>query len=306
MTMMMTAPRELDRAAATDERERGALPGGLGVILFFVVFPGLALWLIGLAAINGIGLAGIGAGILFFFWLILVNGFFIVEPNGSKVLVLFGKYQGTVKKNGFYYTLPFMSKRSVSLRARTLNGDRLKVNDAVGNPIEIAAVIIWRVRDTYRASFEVDNYEQFVRMQSETAVRHLASTHPYDADDESVSLRRNTDEIAVALKSELEERLARAGVTVLEARLSHLAYAPEIAGAMLRRQQAAAVIAARQRIVEGAVGMVEMAMHRLEEHGTVKMDEDRKAVLVSNLLVVLCGEQAAQPVVNAGSTASAS
>jgi regulator of protease activity HflC (stomatin/prohibitin superfamily) len=282
----------------TEEQERGALPGILGVLLVFVVVPALAIFLFtqGVALQSYVpGVAGVLLGIAWFF---LLGGFFIVEPNGSKVLVLFGKYKGTVKDNGFFWANPFMGKRTISLRARTLNGEKLKVNDAVGNPIEIAAITIWKVSDTYRASFDVDNYEQYVRLQSETAVRHLASAHPYDADDDAVSLRRNTDEIGLALKNELEERLARAGVTVLEARLSHLAYAPEIASAMLRRQQAAAVIAARQRIVEGAVGMVEMAIHRLEEHEIVKMDESRKAQLVSNLLVVLCGEQNAQPVVN--------
>jgi hypothetical protein len=303
MNMLQMPPpplRDGEDSSATDERERGALPGGLGVLLFWVAFPIMGIWLIWQAISRGSGLPGFAAFLLFFAWMILVNGFFVVEPNGSKVLVLFGKYQGTVKQNGFFYTLPFMSKRGISLRARTLNGERLKVNDASGNPIEIAAIIVWKVRDTYRACFEVDDYEEFVRLQSETAVRHLASNHPYDAEDEEISLRRNTDEIAVALKSELNERLARAGVQVMEARLAHLAYAPEIAGAMLRRQQAAAVIAARQRIVEGAVSMVEMALKRLEEHNTVRLDDERKAAMVSNLLVVLCGEQSAQPVVNAG------
>lgn len=286
----------------TNERERGAIPGLLGVFLIVLGIPALALYLLGRAVTTQSFAPGIGSVLLGLAWFVLIGGFFIVEPNGSKVLVLFGTYKGTVKSNGFYWTNPFMSKRPVSLRARTLNGERLKVNDSVGNPIEIAAIIVWRVTDTYNASFEVDDYEEYVRLQSETAVRHLASSHPYDADDHEVSLRRNTDEISGALRSELQERLARAGVDVLEARLSHLAYAPEIASAMLRRQQAAAVISARQRIVEGAVGMVEMAVKRLEERETVKMDEDRKAALISNLLVVLCGEQSAQPVVNAGTT----
>jgi regulator of protease activity HflC (stomatin/prohibitin superfamily) len=291
----------------SNEHERGALPGLLGILLVFIAVPGTVLFLLFKAvsmakAENVVGtlIPGIIAVLLGMAWFSLIGGFFIVEPNGSKVLILFGTYKGTVKHNGFFWANPFMSKRSVSLRARTLNGEKLKVNDAVGNPIEIAAIIVWQVFDTYNASFEVEDYEQYVRLQSETAVRHLASTHPYDADDDQVSLRRNTEEISEALKSELQERLARAGVTVLEARLSHLAYAPEIASAMLRRQQAAAVISARQRIVEGAVGMVEMAIHRLEEKETVKMDPDRKAQLISNLLVVLCSEQNAQPVVNAG------
>lgn len=285
------------------ERESGALPGIVGVLLVLGL-PVAGIWMITSSAQSQSPMGIFGAVLMGFAWLIVVNGFFVVEPNGSRVLTLFGKYVGTVRDNGFFWAIPFMSKLPVSLRARNLNGEKLKVNDAVGNPIEIAAIIIWKVRDTYQASFEVENYEEFVRLQSETAVRHLASSHPYDADDDQVSLRRNTEEISDALKNELEERLARAGIEVLEARLSHLAYAPEIASAMLRRQQAAAVIAARQRIVDGAVGMVEMAIRRLEEKETVKMDDIRKAALVANLLVVLCGEQSAQPVVNAGTTAA--
>ena len=227
-------------------------------------------------------------------------GFMVVEPNGSKVLLLFGSYRGTVKQSGFQWVNPFTTRRKLSLRARSLTGDKLKVNDLVGNPVEIAAIVVWRVRDTFSASFEVDNYSQYVSMQSETAVRHLASSYPYDAEDESISLRRNADEVSAALQAELQERLARAGVEVIEARLSHLAYAPEIAGAMLRRQQASAIIAARQRIVEGAVGMVEMALDRLEEYQKLHLDEERKAAMVSNLLVVLCSEHAAQPVLNTG------
>lgn len=227
-------------------------------------------------------------------------GLIVVEPNGSKVLLLFGGYQGTVKQSGFQWVNPFTTKRGVSLRARTLNGEKLKVNDLAGNPVEIAAIVVWRVRDTFRASFEVDNYAQYVSMQSEVAVRHLASSYPYDAEEDTVSLRRNVDEISASLQAELQERLDRAGVEVLEARLSHLAYAPEIAGAMLRRQQATAIISARQRIVEGAVGMVEMALDRLEEYQKLTLDEERKAAMVSNLLVVLCSEHAAQPVLNTG------
>jgi hypothetical protein len=227
-------------------------------------------------------------------------GFIVVEPNGSKVLLLFGSYQGTVKHSGFQWVNPFATKRGISLRARTLNGERLKVNDFAGNPVEIAVIVVWRVRDTFRASFEVDNYGEYVSMQSETAVRHLASLYPYDADDDSTSLRRNVDEVSTSLQRELQERLDRAGVEVMEARLSHLAYAPEIASAMLRRQQAAAIISARQRIVEGAVGMVEMALDRLEEYQKLTLDEERKAAMVSNLLVVLCSEHAVQPVLNTG------
>jgi regulator of protease activity HflC (stomatin/prohibitin superfamily) len=207
---------------------------------------------------------------------------------------------GTVKQSGFHWANPFYIKRGISLRARSLNGEKLKVNDNAGNPVEIAAIVVWQVSDTFKASFEVDNYTQYVALQSETAVRHLASSFPYDGEDDQLSLRRNTDEVSVHLQQELGERLSRAGVTVLEARLAHLAYAPEIAGVMLRRQQATAVVAARTRIVDGAVGMVEMALQRLEEHQTIKLDEERKAAMVSNLMVVLCSEQSAQPVVNAG------
>jgi len=231
---------------------------------------------------------------------ITIFGFFVVEPNGSKVLLLFGSYKGTVKQSGFWWVDPFNSKRKVSLRARTLNGEKLKVNDLAGNPVEIAAIVVWRVRDTFAASFEVDNYTQYVTMQSETAVRHLASSYFYDADDESISLRRNVDEVSASLQKELQERLGRAGVEVMEARLSHLAYAPEIASAMLRRQQATAIIAARQRIVEGAVGMVEMALDRLEQYKKLELDQERKAAMVSNLLVVLCSMHDAQPVLNTG------
>jgi hypothetical protein len=227
-------------------------------------------------------------------------GFFTVEPNGSQVLLLFGKYVGTVKDTGFHWANPFYTRRKISLRARSLNGDKLKVNDSVGNPVEIAAIVVWRVTDTYAASFEVDDYESYVALQSETAVRHLASSFPYDGEEHEVSLRRNTDEVSTHLQKELQERLQLAGVQVIEARLSHLAYAPEIAGAMLRRQQASAVVAARQKIVDGAVGMVEMALQRLEEHGKIQLDEERKAAMVTNLMVVLCSEQSAMPVVNAG------
>ena len=242
----------------------------------------------------------IAMAILWLTWILCLSGFFIVEPNGSKALVLFGSYKGSVKQSGFYWANPFLSKRAISLRARTLNGERLKVNDHGGNPVEIAAIVVWRVNDTYEALFEVDNYEQYVALQSETAVRHLAQSFPYDGEDEAISLRRNTDEVCEHLKEELGQRLKMAGVEVIEARLAHLAYASEIAGAMLRRQQASAVIAARQMIVDGAVGMVEMALKRLDDEGMIKMDEERKAAMVSNLMVVLCSEQAVHPVVNTG------
>ncbi len=233
--------------------------------------------------------------------ILMMSGFFVVEPNGSKVLLLFGRYVGTVKKTGFHWTNPFMTKRPLSLRVRSLNGEKLKVNDSSGNPIEIAAIIVWQVVDTYEASFEVDDYIDYVSLQSETAVRHAASTYPYDDADEAISLRRNTEEVSEHLREQLQERLKLAGVRVIEARLSHLAYAQEIAGAMLRRQQATAIIAAREKIVDGAVSMVEMALLRMEKEGVIELDEERKAAMVSNLMVVLCSDHAAQPVLNTGS-----
>jgi regulator of protease activity HflC (stomatin/prohibitin superfamily) len=235
---------------------------------------------------------------------ILLIGFFVVNPNESRVLVLFGRYRGTVRGNGFFWTNPFTFRHRVSLRARNHNTDTLKVNDKSGSPIEIAAVIVWVVKDTAHAMFDVDDYEVFVRIQSESAIRLLASRYQYDTpdeEDEEISLRGAREEVSGELQEQLEQRLERAGIEVIEARLSHLAYAPEIAGAMLRRQQADAVIAARKKIVEGAVSMVEMALDDLKRHEVVELDEERKATMVSNLLVVLCSEQSTQPVVNTGS-----
>lgn len=251
--------------------------------------------------------------------LVCLFGHFTLKPNEARVLILFGSYRGTIRQSGFYWANPFYSRgpllqiqgqagaagkpsMRVSLRARSLNGDRLKVNDKQGNPIEIAAVVVWRVKDTAQALFDVDDYESYVRMQSETALRHLASNYAYDhgEDPSEPTLRGSQEEIAGALQRELQERLAKAGVAVDEARLSHLAYAPEIAQAMLRRQQAEAVIAARQKIVHGAVSMVEMALKELADKRVLQLDEERKAAMVSNLLVVLCGESEAQPVLNTG------
>ena len=229
------------------------------------------------------------------------GGMTVVNPNTAKVLLLFGKYQGTLKAPGFWWVNPFTSRRSVSLRVRNFESSKLKVNDHVGNPIEIAAIVVWRVVETAEAVFQVDDYEHFVHVQTESAVRVLATTYPYDAHDEAgVSLRASGEEVSHRLRQEVQARLAQAGVEVIEARISHLAYAPEIANAMLRRQQASAVIAARQKIVEGAVGMVEMALDLLNAKQVVKLDEERKATMVSNLLVVLCSDRDAQPVVNAG------
>ncbi len=230
----------------------------------------------------------------------LLPGLFVINPNEAVALLLFGDYKGTARQGGLRYTNPFFTKMKISLKARNLNGERLKVNDLSGNPIEIAAVVVWRVQDTAEALFEVDHYESYVKIQSESAVRHLASAYPYDASDDVVSLRGATEDVSQHLQRELQERLGKAGVEVMEARLAHLAYAPEIAHAMLQRQQASAVVAARKTIVEGAVGMVEMALHELGTRGLVQLDDERKAAMVSNLLVVLCSEHAAQPVLNTG------
>jgi hypothetical protein len=233
--------------------------------------------------------------------LIGFSGFFTVAPNQASVLQLFGRYMGSVKKAGLHWANPFFSKHKVSLRVRNFETARLKVNDHDGNPIEIGAVVVWKVVDSAEASFEVDNYDNFVHVQSESALRNLATSYAYDAhEDGKMSLRGNTDEVAAQLKREIETRVAKAGIDVIESRISHLAYAPEIAMAMLQRQQASAIIAARQKIVEGAVGMVEMALELLSLKGVIQLDEERKAAMVSNLLVVLCGERATQPVINAG------
>lgn len=265
--------------------------------------------LVSLALLAG----GIYALINQYFWLggitllldfvLVMPGLIIVNPNESKVLTLFGKYVGTVKSDGFFWVNPLTTKSKLSLRARNLNGQQLKVNDKMGNPIEIAAVIVWQVNETAKASFAVENYLQYVNIQSEAAVRHLANSFSYDnMEDESaeITLKDGAEKVSVLLEQELNERLSRAGIDVIEARISHLAYAQEIASAMLQRQQASAVISARKLIVEGAVGMVEMALSRLSEKGIVDLDEERKAAMVSNLLVVLCGDRNVQPVVNTG------
>lgn len=235
-------------------------------------------------------------------WVFTLSGFFTLQPNTAAALVLFGKYKGTVKKDGWHWANPFYLKRKISLRSRNLNGEKLKVNDEMGNPIEIAAVVVWNVNNTVEALFNVDNYAEFVQVQSESAIRHIAGMYPYDITEGSkeLSLRGSADEVSDALKKELQDRLGKAGVVIEEARLSHLAYAPEIAAAMLQKQQASAVIAARQKIVEGAVSMVEMAITKLSENKIVELDDERKAAMVSNLMVVLCGEKSTQPVINAG------
>jgi regulator of protease activity HflC (stomatin/prohibitin superfamily) len=248
--------------------------------------PALALW---------------ACGVLWLGNLIAMAGFFTVQPNQGVVLTLFGRYIGTAAQQGLRWANPFFAKKHVSLRVRNFETSKMKVNDQDGNPIEIAAVVVWKVVDTAEAIFQVDAYENYVHVQSEAAVRNLATTYPYDAhDDVTVSLRGNTAQVAEELKREIQDRLQVAGVEVIESRISHLAYAPEIASAMLRRQQAGAVIAARTKIVEGAVGMVEMALEALARNRVVELDGEQKAAMVSNLLVVLCGETAASPVVNTG------
>ena len=228
-------------------------------------------------------------------------GLFVVNPNEGRVLQLFGDYVGTAKTPGLRWANPFYTKKRISLRVRNFESTKLKVNDHEGNPIEIAAVVVWRVVDTAEAVFEVDDYQNFVKVQSEAAVRNLATSYKYDAHEEDqMSLRGNTAEVAEHMKKEIQDRLSKAGVEVLEARISHLAYAPEIAQAMLQRQQAGAIIAARQRIVEGAVGMVQMALDMLSQRDILELDNERKAAMVSNLLVVLCGERSTQPVINTG------
>jgi regulator of protease activity HflC (stomatin/prohibitin superfamily) len=227
-------------------------------------------------------------------------GFFVVDPNEAKVLQFFGNYVGTVKSAGLKWANPLYTKRRVSLRAISQESNRLKVNDHDGNPIEIAAIVVWKVVDTAKAVFQVDRFDQYVQVQCEAALRNLATSYSYDGDGDTRSLRGHTAEIADHLKKEIQERCALAGVEIVESRIAHLAYAPEIAQAMLQRQQANAIIAARQKIVDGAVGMVEMALERLSRNRVVDLDEERKAQMVSNLLVVLCGERATQPVVNAG------
>ena len=241
--------------------------------------------------------------ILFVLVILVIKGFFIVNPNGSKVLVLFGAYKGTVRENGFFWANPFYTRRRISLRARNFDSERVKVNDKIGNPIMINVILVWQVNDTYKSAFDVDNYEEFVRVQTDAAVRKLAGSYPYDNFDDAraeLTLRSGMDEVNEALENEVTERLAIAGIRVMEARIGYLAYAPEIASAMLKRQQAVAIVAARKKIVEGAVGMVEDALKQLSDDGIIDFDDDKKASMVSNLMVVLCGDKEAIPIVNAG------
>ncbi|SDM39358.1 SPFH domain-containing protein [Siphonobacter aquaeclarae] len=261
----------------------------------------LVLGLVALAL--ALGGAGMLTPVVALIFMLVLPGFFVVNPNEAKILVLFGNYAGTVKQDGFWWSNPFYSKSSISLKARNLEGDKIKVNDLLGNPIVIGAVVVWQVEETAKAKFEVDNYMQYVKLQSDAALRHLAGAYAYDHFEDAqqeITLRSGGDLINEKLEAELHERLARAGVNVLEARITHLAYAEEIAHAMLQRQQATAMVAARTKIVEGAVGMVDLALKKLAEGDIVQLDEERKAAMVSNLLVVLCSDKAASPVVNAG------
>ncbi|HEY3215022.1 MAG TPA: SPFH domain-containing protein [Candidatus Eisenbacteria bacterium] len=274
-----------------------------GVVMILVVILGLAASLYGLvgAARAGSGWGAAGAGLALAADVILMLGFVVVNPNQAQVVTLFGNYIGSVRRPGLWWVNPFSVRRGVSMRVRNFESAKLKVNDHDGNPIEIAAVVVWKVVDSAEAMFEVDNYDNFVHVQCEAALRNLATSHPYDAHtDGQLSLRGQTAEIADQLRTEVQARLERAGVQVIESRISHLAYAPEIAGAMLRRQQASAIVAARQKFVEGAVGMVEMALEQLSRKNVVALDDERKAAMVSNMLVVLCSDQHTQPVVNTG------
>jgi regulator of protease activity HflC (stomatin/prohibitin superfamily) len=310
----------------TSEREARALSGWLMLPVTIALYAA-AVALIIAKITAGWDIALIVA--LVFLAGLSTRGFFTLQPNEARLLILFGDYRGTTRQVGFFWGNPFyanaaagegrsrrgagtrserqserhLPRYKISLRARTLNGERLKVNDRAGNPVEIAAVVVWHVADTARAVFDVDDYEGYVSMQSETALRHLATAYAYDhgeGEETTITLRGNVDEVSQALKEELQERLAKAGVEIDESRLTHLAYAPEIAQAMLRRQQAEAIIAARSKIVEGAVGMVDRALYLLSERKLVTLDEERKAAMVSNLMVVLCGEQQVNPIVNAG------
>jgi len=281
-----------------NERPALALSGWAVAAILLVVAGGIALLYLSGAQAH---VPGLVVALLIVAFALALSGFAIVQPNQSRVVTLFGRYLGSVRRNGWIWTWPLTRKRMVSLRVRNFESSVIKVNDAAGNPVEIAAVIVWQVVDTARAVFNVETYEEFVRVQTETAVRHVASLYPYDSyEPEQRSLRGNPDEVMASLHTELQGQLEPAGVVVVRTQLRRLAYAPEIAADMLRRQQAEAVVAARTRIVAGAVSMVELALNQLSEQRIVELDEERKAAMVSNLLVVLCGEQRTQPVVNTG------
>lgn len=268
-----------------------------GYLVITIVIVSLAISVIGLVALRSPVFIW-----LLMFVILLLPGFFFLNPNSSMVLVLFGDYRGTVKSSGFFWTNPLFSKKKISLRARNFDSEKIKVNDKVGNPIQIGVILVWQVKDTYKAAFEVDNYENFVRIQSDAAVRTLAGMYPYDNfdNDGEMTLRSGHGEVNAALEETLRNRLDIAGIYVIEARIGYLAYAPEIAGAMLRRQQATAVVAARFKIVEGAVSMVQMALDHLKKQNIIELDEEKKAAMVSNLMVVLCADKDVNPVINTG------
>ena len=286
----------------THEKSHAA-PSGLLVVLVLLAVLAVAvtLFIVDVAADQQVSLGGLLCIVTVIAIGVLLAGVFVVNPNEGRVLQFFGRYVGTARDQGLRWANPLYTKRRISLRVRNFETERSKVNDTDGNPIEMAAVVVWKVVDTAEATFEVDDYVNYVHVQSESAVRNLATRYPYDTEEEGqISLRGNTEEIAGQLQTEIQGRLHKAGVEVLEARITHLAYAPEIASAMLQRQQAGAIIAARSRIVEGAVSMVEMALESLSSRQIIELDEERKAAMVSNLLVVLCGDKATQPVVNTG------
>lgn len=274
-----------------------------GYLFLFLFLLGIAASVLGIVYLQDNVLLLVASILLGVFCLFFLIGLFVINPNESLVLVLFGDYKGTVKHNGFFWANPFYVRRKISLRARNLDSDPIKVNDKLGNPIMIGVVLVWQVENTYNAAFDVDNYEHFVEIQSEAAIRKLAGAYPYDDiedEDARITLRGGGEEVNEELERELQERLNIAGIKVMESRISYLAYAQEIAGAMLQRQQATAVVAARTKIVEGAVGMVEMALDMLSKKEIVELDEEKKAAMVSNLLVVLCSEKGTSPVVNTG------
>jgi len=279
------------------EKEMKASSGYLALVALLILIV-LAIVTIVFRLFPITAIAALGA-------ILMLPGFFFINPNGSRVMTLFGDYKGTVKQNGFYWANPFYTRKQISLRARNFDSERVKVNDKLGNPVMISVILVWKVKNTFKAAFEVDNYENFVRVQTDAAVRKMAGSYPYDDwednDDYKITLRSGMNEVNKALEDELSERLEIAGIEVLEARIGYLAYAEEIASSMLKRQQATAIIAAREKIVEGAVGMVENALAQLSEKGIVEFDQDKKATMVSNLMVVLCSDKEVTPVVNTGS-----
>ena len=279
-------------------------PSGFKALLLALALPLVIVFLLVNSNGNLSGLYVVLLILVGILYLFILNGITVVQPNYATVLTFFGKYVGTIKQNGLLFVNPLYKKTKVTLRTQSTESSRLKVNDKLGNPIEIALVILWQISDTYKATFEVDNFKEYVKNQSEAAVRHLATSYAYDnieSDHPQITLSGNSDQVTQLMEDELNNRLVNAGITIIEARISHLAYAPEIAGAMLQRQQATAIVAARAKIVEGAVGMVEMALDKLSERNIVKLDDEKKAAMVSNLMVVLCGEKSVSPILNTGS-----